>query len=165
VQIYGGVNTINDGNWHHLIHSFKRTADAITYLDGVQVDSRTCVSAGDLDTGNVINIGQDPTGGYAEDGSATIDDLAVWRTALTAYQAYAVHYAATNSNLSFDTVAPVSLQAAKSGTNVVLSWQPSGLLGTLYQADAISGPWTPVGVFVPYYEVPATGTQKFYKLR
>lgn len=164
VQNYGDPNTINDGNWHHLIHSINRTGNAVTYLDGREVDSRLAIAAGNLDTGNAVNIGQDPTGAYAEDGSVTLDDLGVWRRALTQYEAYAIYYAATNSGTSFDIPGTVTLNIAASGTNAVLSWHPGPTLGKLLQADSLTGPWTQVPAYAPVYQVPATAAQKFYRL-
>jgi len=161
VQVYGGPTSINDGNWHHLLHTFKRTGDAITYLDGIRVDTRPCAGAGNLDTGNTVNIGQDPTGAYAEDGSATLDDLAVWHRSLTEYEAYAIYYAATTSNTSFDVPGTVKLNVGTSGGKIVLSWAPGA---TLLQADDLSGPWTPAGAYAPYYEVTPSSAKKFYRL-
>lgn len=164
VQTYGSPNTINDGNWHHLVHTFTRAGNAVTYLDGAQADSRLANGAGNLDTGNVWNIGQDPSGAYPEDGSVTLDELAVWRRALTAYEAYALYYAATNSNTSFTTPGAVALNLSTSGGKVTLSWQPGATLGTLLEADNPAGPWTPVGAYTPNYEITPTAAQKYYRL-
>jgi len=164
VQTYGAVNTLNNGSWHHVLHTFNRTGNAVTYLDGAQVDTRLVNGAGDLDTGNAVTLGQDPSGLYPEDGSVTLDDLAVWRRALTSYEAYSTYYAATNSNSSFDVPGTVTLKISPSGTNVVLSWQPGATLGTLLQADSPTGPWTAVPVFTPVYQVSASATQKYYRL-
>jgi len=166
VQIYGADSSINDGNWHHLLHIFDRTGSgyAVTYLDGVQADSRPCTSAGNLDTGNTVNIGQDPTGTYAETGSTAVDDMAVWRRALTSYEAYAVYYAATNSNASFDVPGTVTLHIATSGTNLVLSWNPGSTLGTLLEATNVTGPWTSAGAYAPVYTVTPGAAKKFYRL-
>src|SRR5437870_4610701 len=32
--VYGDAGSINDGNWHHLVHTFDRTNGMVTYLDG-----------------------------------------------------------------------------------------------------------------------------------
>ena len=45
VGLYGAANSINNGNWHHLLHTFDRTGLATTYLDGAQVNT-TSDSAG-----------------------------------------------------------------------------------------------------------------------
>jgi len=165
VQLYGAANSINDGNWHHLVHSFDRTGFAVTWLDGVQVDSRLMTGAGNLDTPGPINIGQDPTGAYVEIGIDDLDDIAIWRRALTAYEAYAIYYMATNSNSSFDTAGPVSLNIANVGNTVQISWRPGATLGTLLQADNVTGPWTPVGVYVPVYQVAPGAARKFYRVQ
>jgi hypothetical protein len=163
-QVYGANNSINNGNWHHLLHTVDRTGYAVTYLDGVQSDSRLATGIGNMNTPGPINIGQDPTAAYPEQGSATIDDMAIWRRSLSAYEAYSIYYAATNSNSSFDIGGTVKLNVNRSGSSVVLSWKPGSTLGTLLQADSLSGPWTPVGVYIPQYTVPTTGTMKFYRL-
>jgi hypothetical protein len=164
-QVYGGANSINDGNWHHLIHTVDRSGYALTYLDGAPVDSRLATGIGNLNTPGPINIGQDPTALYPEQGSADVDDMAVWRRSLTAYEAYSVYYAATNSNATFDTGnVGISLAISTAGTNVTLSWKPGSTLGTLQQADNIQGPWTAVGAYAPQYQVPATAARKFYRL-
>jgi len=159
-----GSQLINDGNWHHLLHTISRTGSVYVYLDGAQVDARLATGIGDMTTPGPVNIGQDPTGLYPEQGSADLDDLAVWRRSLTSYEAYAVYYAATNSNSSFDIPAPVALKISHTGTNVVISWSPGATLGTLMQADNVRGPWTPVGVYVPTYQVPPGASKKFYRL-
>jgi hypothetical protein len=164
VQTYGAANSINNGQWHHLLHSFTRAGNAITYLDGVQVDSRSMATAGNLTRTAVFNIGQDPTGLYAEAGEADVDDMAVWRRALTPYEAYAVYYVATNSNKSFDTYGPVSLSSRKAGSDIEIIWQA----GTLLEASSPTATsWTPVaGARAPYIKItpPATGS-KFYKVQ
>jgi hypothetical protein len=160
----GTPNSINDGNWHHLLHTVSRTGNAITYLDGVAVVSQLATGIGNMNTAGPVNIGQDPTGLYPEQGSAAVDDLAVWRRSLTSYEAYAVYYAATNSNASFDVPGQVKLSITIAGTNVVVTWNTGATLGTLMQADSLSGPWTPVGVYVPFYQVPHSSARKFYRV-
>jgi hypothetical protein len=163
--IYGTAGSINNGNWHHVLHSFTRAGSGVTYLDGVQVDSRLIAAAGDVDAGNPWMIGQDPTGTYYRDGSATIDDLSVWRRALTAYEAYAIHYVGTNSGASFDVGGSVTLHLTRVGSNLQITWQPGATLGTLLQADSLSGPWTPVSVYVPSYTFTPGPGQKFFRLQ
>jgi hypothetical protein len=161
----GASGSINNGNWHHVLHSFARAGSGVTYLDGVQVDSHLIGGAGDVDAGNPWMIGQDPTGAYYRDGSATIDDLSVWRRALTAYEAYAIHYVGTNSGASFDVGGSVTLNLARVGTNLQVTWQPGATLGTLQQSSNLNGPWTPVGVYVPSYTFTPGPGQKFFRLQ
>jgi hypothetical protein len=164
IGVQGGANSINNGSWHHLVHSVSRTGYANTYLDGVAVDNRLASGIGDVSTAGPFNIGQDPTGLYPEQGSATVDDLAIWRRALTSYEAYSIYYAATNSNSSFNIPGTVSLNISQIGTNVVLTWNPGSTLGTLQQAANVTGPWTSVGVYAPIYKAPISISNVFYRL-
>ena len=103
--VYGDDNSINDGNWHHLVHTFARTTGMVTYLDGIQVGfdnlgGATAVTT-NVDSGRAAVIGQDPTGQYPESGSAEIDDLGVWRRALTSLEAASIYLAAASNHMSF----------------------------------------------------------------
>jgi hypothetical protein len=103
---YGDANSINDGIWHHLVHTFDRVNSiAVTYLDGVVAhydpQAGALASAGNIDTGRAATIGQDPTGQYPENGSADIDDLGVWRRSLSALEAASIYMAAVSNHLSF----------------------------------------------------------------
>jgi hypothetical protein len=102
--VYGDAGSINDGNWHHLVHTFDRTNGMVTYLDGVQANfdnmgGATAVPT-NVDTGNPAVIGQDPSGQYPETGSADIDDLGVWRRVLAPLEAASIFLAASN-HMSF----------------------------------------------------------------
>jgi len=53
-------NTLNDGEWHHLVYAFDRTGYAAVYRDGV-LDNERFIAAGsewNLDTGMPFDIGQ-----------------------------------------------------------------------------------------------------------
>ena len=102
VGVYGDIGSINDGNWHHLVHVVDRSLGAVTYLDGMRArdtiqQGRSAAEARNIDTGAPANIGQDPTGQYTEPGSADIDDLGVWHRALSPLEAASIYM----SKLSF----------------------------------------------------------------
>jgi hypothetical protein len=159
--VLGAADSINDGNWHSLVHTFDRTGNGITYLDGAQVDSTSIANVGDIDTGGPVVIGQDPTGLYPEPGSADLDDLGVWRRVLTQSEAQAIYYAGKNGN-SFDTYGPVKIILTPVGNKLVLSWQA----GTLLQADTLNGPWSPVpSAPAPNYTVTPGPGSKFYRVQ
>ena len=156
-----GMAVVNDDQWHSLVHSFTRTGNAVTYLDGVPVDSRSIAGIGSLDSLNPLTIGQDPTGTYAVTGSADIDDVGIWSRALTAYEASGI-YNAAQSGLSFDVQAPVKLYLNKVGGNIDLSWQA----GTLLQSTTVNGPYSPVsGATAPFYRTSPTNSAMFYRVR
>jgi hypothetical protein len=161
IGIYGSENSINDESWHHLVHTFDRSSSGLTYLDGNLVDSRSVVAAGELDTGEQITIGQDPSGAYPEAGALDIDDVGVWRRVLTPFEVYAI-YTVAQEGKSFDTYGPVSLRVTKDAGVIQLVWQAS----TLLEANEVGGPWSPVaGAAPPYHQVTAGPAGRFYRVR
>lgn len=95
-----GLGPLNDGQWHHYITTFHRADRATTFIDGVQVnavDISGMTETVDTPSGLSVNIGEDGTGLYNDPttGSpgfvdAMIDDLGIWRRALTPEEAKAV---------------------------------------------------------------------------
>jgi hypothetical protein len=162
VDINGPDNSINDGVWHHFAVTIDRDAAVgLTYLDGVQVDSRSTAARGVFDNTNSISIGQDPTGLYPESGSADLDDLAVWHRPLTPLEVYEIYYSGAHFGAPLDAYGPASLAVTTSGDHAVVVWQA----GTLMQADSLAGPWTNVpGATAPTYTVTPTGGSKFYRV-
>jgi hypothetical protein len=164
-------NNLNDGQWHHLVHIFDRSFEAVTYLDGVKVNT-TAISSGagwDLNTPNEWEIGQAGGGFYAENGDFQIDDIGFWRRALTEYEAQGIYIVANQYGRSFDTEAPptVTVTLGKpllSGNNVTITWTPTS--GTLYASPAVAGAnvnWTSVGTGGSV-TLPMTTTPRFFKV-
>jgi phosphodiesterase/alkaline phosphatase D-like protein len=99
VDYDGPANTLSDGAWHHLATVFSRTGLSLTYLDGQLVSSNTITAElGSVATpaGLALNIGQDGRGAYTDNGAvgilqAGIDDVAIWRRALTGAELSAIH--------------------------------------------------------------------------
>ncbi len=162
--VYGADASINDGEWHHLAHIFDRAGFATTYLDGALVDNRLIVGRiGDIDTGHTVNIGQDPTGAYGETGEADLDDLGVWRRALTVLEIEAI-YAAGSQGVSFTATAvaePSEIKIQRAGGQATLTWTS----GTLQAADTVNGAWSDVAGAASPYAVSADAGAKFYRLK
>ena len=99
VDYDGPANTLTDGAWHHLATVFNRTGLSLTYLDGQLVSSNTITAElGSVATpaGLALNIGQDGRAAYTDNGAvgilqAGIDDVAIWRRALTGAELSAIH--------------------------------------------------------------------------
>jgi len=165
VGLYGPRNSLNDGNWHSLVHVFDRSANAVTFLDGVQVDVRSLVGVGAVNSGNQFCVGQDPSGAYPESGSADLDDLGVWRRALTDFEAQSIYIVGKGYGRSFDTVGPqsVTLGYSHTGNTLGLTWST----GVLQSADAVTGPWTAVsGANPPSYSTATTSAdRKYYRVK
>ena len=158
----GGSPTIGDGAWHHVVLVVDRSLQVSSaYVDGVLLSSLSTVGLGTMNFGQLITIGQDPTGNY---GSATfdLDDVGIWRRALSGYEAASAYAAAAVSAQSFDVYGPVNLSLQQVGANLDLSWQA----GTLLQANSAAGPYTPVpGATAPFYRTTPSSSAKFFRVR
>ncbi len=152
---------INNGSWHHVAVAFDRSAgSAASYVDGVRVASHSLTGLGGLDLPYSVTIGQDPTGNYGT-ANFDLDDLGIWRRALTDYQVLSVYNAAQNG-ISFDTIGPVEVSIQSEGGSVYISWQS----GTLLESTSVTGTYTPVtGASAPLYVTTPTGDAKFYKVQ
>lgn len=62
---------VSNGQWHHVAVAFQRGGQAVTWIDGNQVDARPLPASGTvIEPGLPLNVGQDGTGQYTENGSA-----------------------------------------------------------------------------------------------
>ena len=159
VQGLGADYSINDGNWHHVAHTFNRTSVGLTYLDGLQVSSVAIASVGDLDTGQPTNIGQDPTGAYGETAQFDLDDLGVWRRVLTPLEVASIYTAGGSLGANLVS-APVKITAQSVGGQVQLAW--SG--GLLQSADRVNGSYTDLPYATSPYRVTPSG-MKYFRVR
>ena len=158
-----GGPLLNDGAWHNLAVVFDRSAAvARSFVDGVAIDSRPIGGLGSLITGNPLVIGQDPTGAYGVNGTFDLDDLGIWRRALTPAEAEAI-YMVGQQNVSFDTFGPVLVTIRKAGNDIELTWQTGTLLSS---TTGVLGTYNPViGANAPYYRVTPGPTPTFYRVR
>jgi len=149
-------------SWHHLVFTFDRNGLGITYLDGRQVDSQSVATIGNLDSGYPTVIGQGPGGRYPEVGAVDIDDIGVWRRALSALEAAEIYVAANVNGVSFVRgISDVTLTIEPKGTRLKLTWPT----GTLESADAVTGPYTEVSGATSGVLVTPDAAKKFYRVR
>jgi len=160
VDVNSPADTIGDGIWHSLVMTFSRTGDGITYLDGTVVDTTSITNVKSFDTAGPIVIGQDPTGLYPEPGSADIDDLGVWRRALTQAEAVDIYYAGKHGN-SFDTVSPARPTLSITSQGGV--WKIT-YTGVLQSSATVNGTYTDLnGASSPYQVPTSSGAMQFYR--
>jgi hypothetical protein len=144
-------HTLKDGNWHHIAVSiqkapFGQSAFVYGYLDGVLVSKHPMFVAGTIDTSSLtltdhqtsppvptliqsqfaVNIGQDGTGVYTDNHGgyliALLDDLGVWRRALTANEVAGI-YKAGNLGKDLSQATSLALLVANVvGNNIVITW-------------------------------------------
>jgi hypothetical protein len=143
VGVYGDQGTINDGAWHNLVYVIDRVNGAQIYLDGVVAHQNreagsSVVGIGNINSTNVATIGQDPTGLYPQSsaGQSGIDDLGVWRRALTPLEAASIYMAGVSNQLSYvgAPTAPTLGLTVEAGSVLQLSWTQGNLQGTSRRA-------------------------------
>jgi hypothetical protein len=170
----GSTPLVRDGTWHNILLSHARGALVSVYTDGVLTSTRPDLTTGNIDTDDLsynVNIGQDGLGTYTDGGSAgitnaLIDDVGIWRRALSSQEALAIYTAGQRgNNLALAFVAPI-LSAHLSGGNIIINWQGSATL-KLQKTTSLNPPsWSDVSgtLGASTASVPITGTALFFKL-
>jgi len=165
---------IRDGTWHHILLSHARGAVISVYTDGVLNSTRPDQTTGSVDTdglGYAVNIAQDGKGTYTDGGgagitNALVDDVGIWRRALSAQEALAIYTAGQNGkDLALAIVAP-ALSAQLSNGNIVITWQGSPTLKLQKSATLNPASWSDVSgsLGASSASVPVTATPLFFKL-
>ncbi|HVY68489.1 MAG TPA: LamG-like jellyroll fold domain-containing protein [Verrucomicrobiae bacterium] len=147
-----------DKNWHHVAVTFQRTNVAKIYVDGQLLNSTsiapdpnpdapgTFFPVGSLDTADVfaVNIGQDGTGAYTDNGSAALDalmdDVGIWRRVIGQDEVSEI-YLKGNAGKTLDQESPIIATAitkqptsitTTAGVSATFSVSANGL-GLAYQ--------------------------------
>ncbi len=158
----GGPRTA-DGAWHNVVMIVDRGVQQCSvYVDGLQAGNFSTAGLGTLYYNNPLTIGNDPTGQYGASGGGSIDDVGVWRRALSPLEAASIYVAGVSNNVSFASPA-VRLDFTKAGNQLQLSW-PVG--GVLQSADVVTGPYNDVSPAPtsPHLVTPSPGN-KFFRVR
>jgi len=183
---------VRDGTWHNIVVSFLRavppqSAYVYGYADGVLVNKTFMSVAGTIDTYSLpftytspiptsqtnwaVNIGQDGTGVYYDLGStynigAKIDDLGIWRRALTASEAKAIYQAGlAGKDLSY-AVVPTRLNATFSSGMIQLGWIASPNLKLQKSTSLNPTVWAdvPGTLGAGQASLPVTNAASFFRL-
>ena len=162
VVAQGPAHSEDDANWHSLVHVIDwGRGFGTTYLDGKQVDATSIASINaSIDfPALAINIGENPQDNYFSPGAAYLDDLCIWRRALSGDEARSIYAAGVSNHVSVASL-PQPITAAVSGGQLTLTWSA----GILQSASSLTGPWTAVpGATTPSYTTPATASQQYYR--
>jgi hypothetical protein len=143
---------LGSANWIHLAGTYDGSHWTL-FRNGVQVATATDpvgalpVNNGDWSIGST---GQ----GWADNFAGTIDEVAIYNSALTPARVQA-HYAAATSASS-----TAALAIASVGGKVSLTWAG----GTLQQSDKVTGPFVDVPGATSPRAVTLTGSTQFYRL-
>ncbi len=170
--VYGPSQLLNDGNWHNLVFIIDQVNGATVYMDGVVSQGTieggsTAIGMGDIDSTEPATIGQDPTGLYegglvqsANTLQIGIDDLAVWKRALTPLEAASIYEAGFYNGVGI-TNAPLTFTMTKiAGPKLVLNWNE----GVLQTTTNLAGAWTTLSVTSPYTNTPS-GSDAFFRVK
>jgi hypothetical protein len=172
----GSLNTtysFPDNEWHH-VATIADGTNLRTYYDGVLAGTGGSATANYGNSTFNVNIG----GGGVFDGSGNffpgqIDEVAIFDKAIPAARV-AAHYAAGKSGGVITTSGAVNipggggggirLSVARSGSNLSISWAPTG--GTLETTPSLSGTpvWTAVGTANPATITPGAGNA-YYRVK
>ena len=106
INKYGPDNTMPAGKWHHLVFVMDPGKTMKVFLNGELVSTTdiSSIAVSDMWLDNqqyLMNIGQDGTGFYDESVEMLMDDMGIWKTALSDVNARSIYYAGINGN-SFD---------------------------------------------------------------
>ncbi len=167
------ATVLRDGTWHNLVMSVVRgdaAGSVFAYVDGTAVYQGTILTQGSIDTAGTpfsndqgatssqadwaVNLGQDGTGVYHDNGSAynigaKLDDLGIWRRALTPGEAAGIYAAGqagkdlTQAQVSTTPSAP-TLTVTLVGNSLKIDWQSSST-GRLQTTSSLNpAVWTDV---------------------
>ena len=158
------LNRLTDNNWHHLAFTFDRAGDAVTYLDGVRVNTTSLRPAigWNLTTGRAWTVGQ-AGGAYPAAADFAVDDVGIWRRALSAYDVDTMYLVGQRLGLSFaaDQPARYEMSIGKLGGSILLQWNGPGILQS---APSPVGPWSAIPQAIsPHTATPST-TRQYYRV-
>ncbi len=118
----GPAGTMSTGNFAHVVVTFDRDGQIVTFINGTQVNS-TAAQGGiaTMDAGLETNIGQDGTGAYTDGGNVgwrdgmLIDDLGIWNRVVTAQEAAEIYAAGLNGVALKSVPEPATMLALGAG--------------------------------------------------
>lgn len=178
-----GGSRVDDGSWRHFLVAFDRGVGARTYVDGV-LRGTTSIGAGfatiGTPSGLAFNIGQDGTGTYTDGNAvgitnAVVDDVGIWRRALSEQEARAIYAAGLEgTTLSAVTVpnpmtspvtVPGTITRMPAATNSVYIWTGMDPGLVLQRSDSLTN-WVdvPGSAGGRAMLIPPTNSMNFFRL-
>jgi hypothetical protein len=157
---------IRDGNWHNVVVSFWRGAVTATYVDGALVNSTPLLITGSVDAGFDTNIGQDGPGDYGGVTiTAKVDDVALWRRALSAQEAARIFGAAGDLSTLTPAQLKVSTFMLMNGNLHITVTGASGTARLERRASFDAGTqWQDVGPVTASMDIPVSTGNAFYRI-
>ncbi len=119
------TSDVYDNTWHHILGVRSVSADSTTlYIDGVQHDSDTDTTTATLDANGVTYIADIDTddAGSGEEFAGDVDDVHLYRTALSADQVKIDYNARSSVNLASGTNERANVTDGDYSANLVGYW-------------------------------------------
>lgn len=184
-------NVIRGTGWHHLLVTFQQGGAMYTMFDGALLRNTPWTLTGTSDTADInytrtitnnpnfggphaINVGQDGTGWYNDKNGGAItngmiDDLGIWRRALSPQEALAIYTAGQAGQDISQVAQPASagpITLTYSGGNANFTW--IGYSGLRLQKATNLSPanWADITATIgaSAYAEPATNGAAYYRL-
>jgi hypothetical protein len=160
----GGANpsALVTSHQYHAVAVFDSGFNLMSlYLDGAPADSASMGGYNIEQLG--FNTGRFGCGYFFADPdlAGSINELRVYAGVLTANDVLNDFNAGPDTLVPLSSTPQVNIAVAMSGNQLVLSWP----LGTLEQADDLSGPWTVVSGATPPYMSATSSLKMFYRVR
>lgn len=174
----GSTPLVRDGAWHNIVFSYARAFGAAgivsTYVDGNLVDIREDPTTGSIDTDDLtysVNVGQDGRGTYTDGGNAGItnalmDDVGIWRRALSPQEALGIYTSGQGAKDLSQAVAVEKLLISRSGNNVIISWPGNAVLKLQKSISLSPQAWVDVSgtLGANTVTIPITNSTSFFRL-
>ncbi|WP_028047338.1 LamG domain-containing protein [Cellulomonas sp. URHE0023] len=138
--------TYNDGSWHHVVGTLGPTGEKL-YVDGARIGQRTDTTGAQAIPAGYWRIGGDSAWAGAPYFNGSIDDVAIYPTALTAQKVDA-HWVSSGRSSTFPATPADAYGAAvlgQSGEAPEYYWRLGEAVGT---TAASAGPWASDGSYV-----------------
>jgi hypothetical protein len=181
----GPAGTFTNSGWHHIVATFDRASNAVTYVDGVKLNHRDgraevliATPPNDLATpaGQAVNIGQDGKGTYTDGGSVEvngglIDDVGIWRRVLSASEVAGIYQNGQQgrdftSGGTGQLPGELRITATLSGANLTLTWSGGPGIRLQRSANLNTPSWSDVAGTEGQSSasVSITGTESHFRL-
>jgi glucose/arabinose dehydrogenase len=160
----GGANpaALVTGHQYHAVAVYDSGFNLMSlYLDGVPADSAAMGGYTIAQLG--FNTGRFGCGYFYADPdlSGSIDELRVYAGVLTSNDVTTSFNAGPNAIVAPGSTPQIRISISLSGAQPILSWP----IGTLEQADEVTGPWTELPTAISPYSPPAAPAKKFFRAR
>ena len=96
-----GSSSINNGNWHHTVFTWKRTGSLKVYVDGALDGSISSSGNYANSPTNNLSINSNADGSFAKGRNVNIDEVGIWNKELSASEITSLYNAGAGKSYPF----------------------------------------------------------------